>query len=193
MKFFTNAEIFRSIYLSLLFGVFLSTTHISANFLSVALRKMLLVPYNTIKLSRRFSIKYIIELSKLNCRTQKHRNLFDAILFSLFGILFILHFYVTSDGIFRLYVVVIVIFAFCSFQKFIGSKFIPILEKCFTFIYTIILFFCGFVTAPMYKITSLSVKIIQKLTEPLLKQYRLKKSKRIMAKKKKAIELLINN
>lgn len=193
MKFFTDSEIIRSIYLSLLFGAFLSATYISADFLSEALKKILFLPYNATKLCKRFSIKYSVKLSEVKKRSREsRRNLFDAIIFSIFGILFILHFYITTDGIFRIYVVALVALSFCFSGKIIGNTVTPALEKCFSFIYAIILFFGGFIALPMYKTASLSVKIIQKLTEPLFRRYRLKKSKRIIAKKLREVEKLIN-
>ena len=89
MKYFTDFEIFRSIYLSIIFGVFLSCISISAESFLRTAKRIFCLPADVFRIVRNFSIKRLNDISNNNFKNKKSNkvnNVYDAIMFSLFGV-----------------------------------------------------------------------------------------------------------
>lgn len=194
MKFFTVFEIARSLYLSVLFGVCLACIYTASDTFLIAVKRVVSLPGDIIRVSQNYSLQNIKNLSSCNIngnKATKVNNVYDSILFLIFGMLLIIHFYVVLDGIFRIYVLIIVILSFLLFKKTFGRFFSLIIEKIVSYIYGTLLLCFGLVALPMYKTVKFMTNIICSFTEPIRKKYLLKKSKKIESKKFAGVKKLL--
>ena len=186
MKYFTDFEVFRSIYLSVLFGIFITGVFVASDSFCRMVKRIFALPADVFKLVHSFSLKRLKSFSAgdlKNAKNKKVNNVYDAIMFSIFGVLLVLHFYVTLDGIFRIYVLFVVIGTFVFLKKTIGSVLLIVFEKIFLYIYSVILFFSALIVLPMHKTVKFMTKIMYKRIEPIRQKHLLKKSKKIVNKK----------
>lgn len=186
MKFLSGLEILQSIYLSLIFGTILVCMFLTYESFLKVLKGIFTLPADVIRLSRVFSIKSLKALSTKSFKKRKNKkvnNVSDAIIFFIFGVLTILHFYVALDGIFRIYSLLFVVITFLILKKTVGRVISVLFETVFLYIYIAILLFAGCFVAPMYKSVGYLTKIIYKQTEPIRQKQLLKKSQKTQSKK----------
>ena len=193
MKYFTDFEILRSIYLSLFFGIFLACIFVASDSFCYTVKRIFATPADTLKLVRNFSAKSLkcILAKREDRKREKVNNVYDAIIFSLFGVLFILHFYVILDGNFRIYAFFISIVTFAVFKKTVGRLFSIIFKKIFLYIKSAVLFLCALAALPMYKILKFMTKILCKRMERTKEKYLLRKSKILVSRKLTEIRKLM--
>lgn len=196
MKYFSDLDILRSICLSIFFGVFLSCIFIASESVRTIIKKILYLPANTASLLRNFKRREIVRLSRneiYNKKSSRANNVYDFITFLIFGLLTVVHFYVTLDGVFRVYVILIVICSFIVFKKTVGALFELLIAKTFVCAYTALLFFLGLTLLPMYKTVKFMTKIIYKRIEPIKQKYLFKKSKKTVSRKLTEVRKLSEN
>jgi len=194
MRFFTDYEITRSIFLSIIFGLFLACIYLGAGAFFNTVKKLARLPLDVFKLSSSFSVKRLLYLSRTAPKSSEKKNVnnvYDAIIFSLFSVLFIVHLYVVLDGVFRIYVLCTVILVFLLITKTIGRFINFAFDKMLSYIHRIALLIFTLMTVPMYKMSKFFIKIIRKRIEPIKEKYFLKKSKRVVSRKIKEIKMLL--
>ena len=196
MRYFTDLEILRSICLSILFGIFLSCLYVMSRGICHIAKKILALPCNVLKLVSKFTLRklktltYSDNIISKNCKVN---HVYDAIIFSIFGILYVLHTYVTLDGEFRLYILLISVFSFYLFTRTAGNILYLTFKRVFEYIYSCGLLLFGVAILPMYKTLKFITLIIYKHIEPIKQKHLLRKSKIITSKKLSEVRNLMES
>jgi hypothetical protein len=120
------------------------------------------------------------------------QNIIDFIAFMFFGISSILLIYIVQDGIFRFYIVILIIFSGILSSKTLGNAFCRILNRLFDIIYLFLFKLFLILLFPVYKITEGIINLCKKFYYPIQikKQYR--KHKAITANKIREIKQIFS-
>lgn len=193
MKFFTAAEIFNSFFFSILLGIISGCIYKSSVCILCALKKTVLIPWDALKVSSAFSTREVkrISQSRDNIKlTILGKNIFEGILFSLFGLSIILIIYIFLDGVFRFYIILTVVIFFVISVKTIAKGFGKAFTKTYDKFYIIELFIMALFLLPTTKVSVLIFNVILKLISPIKIKLKIKKSLQIQKRKiKETIKL----
>ncbi len=162
MIYFKTSEIIFSIYSSAILGVIFGILYSSSLETLGYLKKFISLPFQCLKNARKFSVKriFIISFEKNNTKISKiSKNIYEFLIFTLFGCFTIILSYIALDGVFRLYVLVIIGFFFMISKSTIGN----FSRKTLSLIYSCIYFTLSFIlTPPLIPITKLSILLNEK-------------------------------
>lgn len=186
MNFFTEAEIFYSLFYSVLLGVLYGCIYKSSVCILCVFKKTILIPFDALMLSSNFSFVKAKEKAKFRNKltlTMLEKNIFEGILFSLFGLSIILIIYVFLDGVFRFYIILTVVIFFIISAKTIAKGFESILTKINDKLYAIELYIIAIFLLPFTKAILFIFNIILKLTAPIKIKLKIKKSLHIKKRK----------
>jgi hypothetical protein len=190
MKFFTVLEILNSILFSLASGIVFGGIYSASESILIFLKEMLFIFPNAIRLlpflSRKTFHNNTVIRKKIKLSSIE-RNIFEAFIFSFFGIVMILVSYVALDGYIRLYIFIsAAIFSFLSY-KFIGKKFSSVFDRIFREIYFITVLLLSLLLFPIYKTGAMLIPVIKKAFGPLIRAVIKKRSERLLKIKLKEI------
>ena len=186
MKFFTVYEILISILLSAFSGILFGGIYCASESIFVFLKEMFFIFPRALKLLPDISVKNIADSAKHRKKIELgsiERNVFEAILFFLFGISVLLISYVALDGYIRLYIFVVTALFFSLSQKYISKMSSAVLERFFGEIYFITLLFISVLLWPLCKVMRLTASLFRKLTGPAVYRVRKKRSAHILNEK----------
>ena len=193
MKFFTTSEIFRSVIFAVLSGTLFGCIYKSSESLIFSLKKTLFLLIDSFDLSSNFTISKFKEI-KSKRRSLKMsvlaKNIFEGIMFSLFGIATLLVLYICLDGIFRLYIIFITIIFFLLSQKTIAQYFSRIIEIIFNKVYSLLLFLLSLILIPFSKIIKVLKQMIKRIILPIKLKLKRERSLYLVKKKIKEIDLI---
>lgn len=186
MKFFSAVEILNSLFFSIIFGIISGCIYKSSVCIMCAIKKTILIPFDSLRLSGVFSLNKVINKCK-NRKSVKltliEENIFEAILFSLFGLSTIFIIYIFLDGVFRFYIILTVVIFFIISVKTIAKWFEYVFEKIYGKIYFFELLIFSTLLFPIIKVFSFVYYKIIKITAPLKMKYKISKSLCIEKKK----------
>ena len=190
MKFFTSAEIIRSVVLAFTLGVFFGCIYSASGRIFSSLSRLLSSAPLVYRKIKSFSKTVVAEL--LYQKSESHLtnialNVCDAIVFSAFGISSLILFYIALDGVFRIYVAATLIFGFFLAKKTIGSVFCRLYDWVFGFFYRFILYVEYTALYPVYIIVNFIKMIFAKVINPIKR--RIGKRRRNSLKRKKINEI----
>ena len=189
MKFFSAVEILNSLFFSMFFGIISGCIYKSSVFIMCAIKKTFLIPFDSFKLSCDFSLNKV--KYKWNTRSKLKLNLiekiiFEAILFSIFGLSTLFIIYIFLDGVFRFYIILTVVIFFIISVKTIAKWGGIVFEKIYGKIYFIELLFFSSILLPITKVLLFIYTKLAKITAPIKIKYKISKS--ICIEKKKINE-----
>ena len=194
MRFFTVYEIFKSIILSVFAGFLFGGLYCVSENIFTSIKKTILIIPHSIKLLSDFSL----QKAKMYIRKEKKvklnivtKNIFEAIIFLVIGIFTIILFYISLDGIVRIYVILITATFFLITKKFIGKFFSFVFERIFGVIYSILLIPVCVLLFPIYKILGLTKKLIVKMLAPIKSYIEKNHSKNLVQRKLFEIEKIL--
>ena len=190
MKFFTFFEFIRSVFLSALAGLFFGCVYRASERILPAVRKIICLLPNVISALSDYSYRNICKKIKEHNTvklTVVGKNIYEAVLFLLFGIGVVLLNYVTLDGVFRIYVLIIVSVFFFVSQKIIGDLFSKIFDRIFEVFYFISFWAMTVLVFPLYKLTQLFVASAKKIIAPIQKKYTIFRCKKLILRKKNEV------
>ena len=146
---FTTIEIIKAIFaffiLGAFFGIFLS----SLDFVKLLSNKLIfLVPEAVDRILK----KEGRGLRGLRIFNSVSENILLGVSFFIFGIFAILYFYVFLDGVFRIFPIVIMIFALILSKKYIGEFALRAFEFVFSYLYAILLHIAVILLFPFVKL-----------------------------------------
>lgn len=186
MRYFSVYEIIRSIFFSALSGVVLGCIYKASVCVLVAIKSCVLFIPSVINLLPGFKISRIHELirfQKIHSINPASKNVFEFCLFLFFGIYFILLNYIILDGIFRIYILFILIAMFFVAIKTFGKFFSYIFYRSFDLIYFSALFIACVMLFPIYNILRLIFIPLRCLYSKFKVCRRLRKSDKLIRKK----------
>ena len=186
MKFFTFREIMLSIAVSVISGILMGGVYSASGEIMTFLYKIFHIVGDSIKICSSLHIKTIKEIQKRS-KNKKYgkiyRNVFESILFTIFGFIIILLYYAYLDGVYRLYVIAIIAFFFFISKNLCKKAFHLILKVPLDYIYTALTVILAIIIAPIRKILSLVGKATKALALPI-QIYILKKRSDLLYKNK---------
>ena len=186
MKFFTSFEIFRAVFLSAITGLIFGAVYIASERIIFWIHRIIYLVPNTIKSIPQFSLSEIIRKNKNKPAvkySQISKNIHEGILFFLFGLAFILLLYIALDGLFRLYVLLIVVIFSLISVKSIGKLIARSLECFFSAVYAFLYRLLLVIFYPFYRLLSRILKLIRRACIPIKKRRLLKLSQKITKRK----------
>jgi len=194
MKFFAFFEILRSVFLSAVTGFIFGCIYMASERIFLAVRKIIYLVPNVISCYKDFSYGTVYKkIKKQNIVkfTPVTQNIYEAILFLLFGIYTVLLTYIVLDGVFRIYILITVILFFFVAKKSIGNIFAKLFDKVFANLYFI--FFLAFTVFifPIYKFINVIVKFSKRVLMPLQIFYLKWRSEKLIIKKKMEINKIL--
>ena len=186
MKFFSISEILSSIMLSAFLGVLFGGIYFASELFFIYIKQFILILPRSIGLLSKLSRE---ELKKAFARIEKagisliERNVYECLLFLVFGILFILCSYVSLDGYIRVYFILsTVLFAFISYRS-LGKIFSAVLKRIFGGIYLITLIIFVFSLYPVYYVLNKIYILIRRASAPLVLFMVRKRSDKLLCRK----------
>jgi len=196
MKFFSAAEFLNSLIFSMFFGIVSGCIYKSSVFIICAIKKTFLIPFDSFKLSCNFSLNKV----KLKWNTRRNlklnlieKNIFEAILFSIFGLSILFIIYIFLDGVFRFYIILTVVIFFIISVKTISKWVANVFEKIYEKIYFIELLLFSSILLPITKIFLFIYNKAEKITAPIKTKYKISRSISIEKNKINEIFKLIKN
>ena len=159
MIFYTANELLISCALSLLFGALCGIIYPSLSLIFYWSLNILTVEFRVIK-SKNFILCKGIDRSP----SVTHRisaELYDFLFFSFCGILFCILCYITSDGHFRLYMLVLSVSAFFLFKNTLGVTFKSIIYLLLNFLYRAWMILISILNAPIKFLFIILLKLIR--------------------------------
>lgn len=193
MKFFTASEIFRSVLFAAISGTLFGCLDKSFECLICALKKTLFIFFDSFSLSSNFNIKRFNEIKSKRKNLKMSmllKNIFEGIMFSLFGIATLLLLYICLDGVFRIYIIVITVIFFLISAKTIAQGFSRLFDMLFDKFYSMLLFLFSLILVPFSKAIMMLSQIIKKLSLPIKLKIIKTRSKYIMKKKIKEVNVI---
>ncbi len=194
MKFFTVYEILNSILFAAVSGIIFGGIYSASESVFAFLKEMLFVFWKGIKLLPYLSWKTLrnsIKSRKEIKLSSVERNIFEAFLFSFFGIAMILISYIALDGYIRLYIFVLTVIFFFLSKKYIGKMFSLVFDEIFGVIYFITLLLISLFFFPAYKLVLMLTPLIKRIFSPVAKAVRKRRFERLLKKKIKGINNLM--
>lgn len=186
MKFFTAIEILRSIFLSVIAGTLFGCLYRAAEVILISLRKIVFLLPNAMSAAGSLKSRGISEYINRKRRIKLSpvaKNIFDFFIFLFFGISLILLYYVTLDGIFRIYVLITVSLCFTVAQRFFGKPFAAVFDWVFSKIYFVLFLLLTICTFPIVKAVKFVKKQVTKLIVPIRAKYVNKRSQWLIKRK----------
>lgn len=186
MKFFATFEILQSVLLAAAAGLIFGCVYRASERIFFAFGKLLsLIPsvISTLGNFSRKAVKEKIRRKNTGMATPLMRNLFEAIVFLIFGIATLLLFYIALDGVFRVYVLITVVIFFVFAKRSLGKAFADIFDRIFFCIYYVLFISVGVILIPMYKLTNGFLKVLKKFYIPVSDKIRQKHSRRLIKTK----------
>ena len=185
MKFFSFYEIIFSIFLSIFTGVIYGGIYCASETIVIFFKNILFVIPNSIKIVCFAKGEIIKECGR---KRQKklggiEKNIFDAIIFLLFGIGLVFLSYVALDGYIRLYLFVTCGIFFIISKRFFGRIFIIIFDKILGIIYYVSLLLFCFLFLPVQRVFRLIFICIKSLIAPIYKRIKTERSNKIVKMK----------
>lgn len=179
MKFFTSYELIFSLILSLFSGVIYGGVYCASESICGFVKKLFFLIPNSIRLVRSKEktgiIKKIKGLEDVKLGAFE-KNIFESLIFILFGIGMLILSYIALDGYIRLYLFISTgIFFLLSYRLF-GKMFVLIFDKIWAIIYSVLLTALYIALKPIYKILSLILLSLRKVSLPVIKKIRRKRS-----------------
>ena len=184
MRFFTTFEILNSVLLSILTGVFFACIYAASESIVSAIHKLLFIFHS---LYAKFSGHNEVRHKNTKANTPVLKNISEMLLFLFFGVCIILLLYLTLDGVFRLYILIIVAFSYAVGIKTLGKIFKRIFDLIFEKVYSFILTLLYYLLLPVYKFTFKIKKNLISVFIPLVIKHRKSKSKQLTERKKKEV------
>jgi hypothetical protein len=178
------------VFLSAIAGVFFGCVYRSSERILIAIRKIICLLPNVISALGCFSYKNISQKIKehnIVKLTVIGKNLYEAALFLLFGIGLVILNYVTLDGVFRIYVLIIVSAFFFISKKSIGDLFSKIFDRIFGVFYFISFWVMAVLVFPLYKLIKLFVASAKKTIAPVQRKCIILRSKKLILRKKNEV------
>ena len=166
MKFFTVYEILNSIIISALSGIAFGVIYCASESIFVFIKEMIFVLPNSVRILP--SLKRHNIVSTIKCKptvklNKIEKNIFEAVMFLLFGMGCILISYIALDGFIRIYIFLLTALFFIISFKYIGKKILFVFERIFGEIYFItVIMMCTFLF-PLYKLGIKMIVIIRKI------------------------------
>ena len=190
MKFFSAYEIFNSIVFSLLSGILFGGIYSASESILIFLKEILLLFPKAVGILPLLSFRTLrdsvrgdkgIRLSGLE------RNIFEAVMFSFFGIAMILLSYIALDGYIRMYIFFVSAMFFFLSHKYVGKKFSLVCDFIFGTIYFITILIISITLFPFYKAGLKLRPLVKRVFSPIVKAMRKKRSYRLLKTKLKEI------
>ena len=194
MKFFTVYEIINSILLSSVSGIIFGCIYSASESILIFLKEIVFIFPNAIRLFPFLSQKAIWKNAVARKKIKLSfvgRNIFEAFLFSFFGIAMILISYIALDGYIRLYIFLLAAIFFFLSHKYVGKKFSAVFDRVFGVIYFITSFLISIILFPLYKAAIKFIPPIRKAFSPLLKAVRRKRCERLLKNKLNEIKSIM--
>lgn len=191
MIYFETSEIIFSIYTSAILGLVFGFIYSSSLETLGYVKKFIYLPFQSAKNAVNFSIKriFIISFEKNNSKIGKvSKNLYEFLIFTIFGCITILLSYVALDGVFRLYVLVIIGLFFILSKRTLGNlseKILKLIYSCMYFITSLVI---SAMMIPIARLTILAIKKYTNVANITIRRYTLINSDRLIRKKKKEIQ-----
>ena len=190
MKFFTLTEIIRSVILAFILGISFGCIHSASEKVFSSFSRLLSsVPsvYRKINTFSRASVEELLNRKSESKLTKLTSNICDAIIFTVFGICSLVLFYITLDGVFRIYVVTTLICGFFLAKKTLGNGFSRLYDWIFKILYRFILYVEYFALYPVYITVAFFKRFFIKIITPIKK--RINKKRRLILERKKILEI----
>lgn len=190
MKFFTASEIFSSVIFAVLTGTIFGCIYKCFESLICALKKIIFIFFDSFFLSADFSIQKFNE-AKIKRKNLKMslflKNIFEGIMFTLFGIATLLLLYICLDGVFRVYIIVIAVIFFIISVKTIAQGFSRLFDWVFNKAYSMVLFLLSIILVPFSKVITVLSRLAKRIILPIKLKMQAARSQYIVKKKIKEI------
>ena len=191
MIYFKTSEIIFSVYASAILGIVFGLIYSSSLETLSYLKKFLALPYQSAKNAVNFSPKriFIISFEKNNTKIGKiGKNVYEFLIFTVFGCLTILLSYIALDGVFRLYVLLIIGLFLIISKRTLGNLSEKFLRKIYSCSYFILLFLTSFTLIPATHVWAFIANKFKQLKILVLKRMSVINSNRLIQKKRKEIK-----
>lgn len=197
MKFFTGIEFLRSIIITSTAAFALGCIYKMAHALLLAVCRTVLILYHVcVAIRNRKTRKLhesIKELESFNISIKGlSLNVFEGVLFTLFGIVFIILLYVALDGVFRFYVFVLFASFFILAANTLGEGAATLFNMIFQKVYALFFILVYVTVLPLYLLIEKALKLISKMLLPLKKRRLNTVSLKVRDRKIKEIEKTFN-
>ncbi len=187
MIFFTFSDFLNSIFLSSFTGIIFGCFYVASKSILISIKKFVVIfkdVYIAFKYKKRVMKDSYIHLSVVSS------NIYEFILFSFFGLSTITVIYLTLDGVFRAYVVLIALLSFFISKNTVGTLFSKLYTYIFNKFYIVLFETLYIMLAPFLMLFNLIYSLIKKAILPLKIKKLRKISKKIIITKLKYINNL---
>ena len=196
MKFFTSIEFLRSIIITAIASVILGCVYKMANAILIAVKSIFLIPYDVSvalinRKERRLSEQ--IKISKELKMSTPGLNIFEGVIFTLIGVLFIILLYVALDGVFRFYVFILFASLFILSKNTLGNGAAKIFYLVFRRVYTLIFICLYTLFLPLFLIVLKCIDLFCKVVLiPIKQRIRVSEAKKIKKMKTEEVREIFN-
>ena len=193
MIYFSFKEILYSAAIAFLYGALCSLVYSISNDLFLSLKAIVLMPKKALYFSGNFSPKVMAEYctkdfkKSLAPTSAVFKNVLDALCFSAFGASLFLVYYITLDGVFRIYPLLFSGVGFFVARKSVSNMVSVIYTHLFGYAYFLLTFSLALFFIPIRIAASLLIRLLIKLTEPIKLLYRKRRSVLLCKRKIKEI------
>lgn len=166
MKFFTVQEIIKSILFSFITGVGFGCIYSASEVVFSSIRKIIYslpAVFHSIPVFSKSFVETVVKQKSSTKFSRLSENIRDAIIFTFFGAVTLILMYLILDGIFRIYVIFILIAGFILSQKTIGSLFCRAFDFLFRFVYKILIYIEYLFLYPFYNVYSVIRALVKKI------------------------------
>ncbi len=157
-------DILISVCYSALFGIIMGILFVALSVLIYTIDGFIRLPKTIYQASDSLSKIRNLFINSENCKYAKNKVkvfLFDFIYVIINGLLFSLLLYITTDGVFRLYILIISLTLARLFIKYLGNHTASFLNKSISFLYSVITIVFSLLLFPTRKVIRLTINLIR--------------------------------